>query len=304
MAWEWAHDADFIVLLEAACHARGLTCCQVTPANRDGVLMALANGTLSFRAFFDRASDSDPAFVPLVAQVRALIPDRINDFIHSRRAWDKATMHLELIQAGLDVPYTIILPPFVARPDPVIPDMTPLGVPFNIKPAHGGGGIGVVTLARTWDEVQAARQQFPEDKYLLTAWVDPVELEGRRAWFRVIFAGGQVFPLWFDDRTRLHVAAVTPAEEASLGLAALRTIAARIARVTRLDLFSTEIALTPQGQFVTVDYVNDPLDLRPQSRTPQGLPDATLHHVADALADHVEAVVRKQKDSEDGQDRG
>lgn len=297
IAWEWAYDSDFIVLLETACHARGLTCCQITSANRDAALMALVNGTLRFRVFFDRASDSDPAFVPLIAEVRAMIPDRINDFIHSRRAWDKATMHLELIQAGLEVPYTIILPPYAARPDPPLPDMSPLGIPFNIKPAHGGGGVGVVTAARSWEEVQAARQQFPEDKYLLTAWIDPVELEERRAWFRVIYAGGQVFPLWFDDRTRIHVAAVTPAEEERFGLAPLRTISHRIAQVTRLDLFSTEIALTLQGRFVTIDYVNDPLDLRPQSRTPQGLPDATLHHIADALAERVRAVVQTRQES-------
>jgi hypothetical protein len=298
IAWEWTYDADFIALLEAACHARGLTCCQITPTNRDSVTTALVNGTLRFRVFFDRASDADPLFMPLVAHVRALIADRINDFTYSRRAWDKATMHLELLQAGLELPHTIILPPFAARPDPALPDMTPLGIPFNIKPAHGGGGEGVITLARSWEEVQAARQQFPHDKYLLTAWVDPMEMEGRRAWFRIVYAGGQVFPLWFDDRTHVHIASVTAAEEERLGLAPLRDISNRIAQVTQLDLFSSEVALTPQGRFVTVDYVNDPLDLRPQSRTPQGLPDATLHHIADALADHIRAVVKRQMDSE------
>jgi len=36
-------------------------------------------------------------------------------------------MHLELIQAGLNTPYTILLPPFIDAP--VLPemDMTPLG---------------------------------------------------------------------------------------------------------------------------------------------------------------------------------
>ncbi len=293
IAWEWPHDADFVVLLETACHARGLTVCQVTPANCEGVLAALTGGTLAFRVFFDRASDSDAAFVPLVAQMRALNPDRINDFIHSRRAWDKATMHLEFIQAGIDVPHTLILPPFDVYPQPYVPDLVPLGVPFNIKPAHGGGGVGVIIKAHTWEEVQAARQQFPHDKYLLTAWVDPVELEGRRAWFRVISAGPAVFPCWFDDRTHRY-AVLEPSDEERFGLAPLRAIAARIAQVTRMDLFSTEIALTPQGRFVAVDYVNDPVDLRPQSRAAEGVPDVILHRVAEALADHVKAVVNSR----------
>src|SRR5687768_1586590 len=95
VAWEWPYDADFVRLLQEACLAHGVTCYAVTPENLGPTLAALAGGSLLFRVYFDRASDSNAAFVPLTVQARALTPVRLNDFAHARRAWDKATMHLE-----------------------------------------------------------------------------------------------------------------------------------------------------------------------------------------------------------------
>jgi len=57
-------------------------------------------------------------------------------------------------------------------------------------------------------------------------------------------------------------APVTSDEESSYNLGSLRDLSFLIARLCGLDVFSTEIALTPDGRFVIVDYVNDPIDLR------------------------------------------
>ena len=65
LAWNWEYDADFVGLVEAACSRRGLTCLSVTPVNLGEVLTRLAGREISFRTFFDRASDADPAFQPL-----------------------------------------------------------------------------------------------------------------------------------------------------------------------------------------------------------------------------------------------
>jgi hypothetical protein len=70
-----------------------------------------------------------------------------------------------------------------------------------------------------------------------------------------------------------------------LGLSPLTEIALTIAGVCGLDLFSTEIALTPAGVFVVVDYVNNPIDLRLQSAASDGVPDETVRDIAERLAD-------------------
>jgi hypothetical protein len=45
--------------------------------------------------------------------------------------------------------------------------------------------------------------------------------------------------------------------------------------------------LTASGHFVVVDYVNNPIDLRLQSATPDGVPDETVRDIAGRLAELV-----------------
>jgi hypothetical protein len=52
-------------------------------------------------------------------------------------------------------------------------------------------------------------------------------------------------------------------------------------------LFSTEIAITSDGRFVIVDYVNDPIDLRPQSKTFDGVPDDIVEDITKRLVEVI-----------------
>ncbi len=287
LAWNWEYDADFVALLEAACARRGLTCLSVTPANLDAVLEGLAQRRLAFRSFLDRASDADPAFQPLADRARGRGVFRINPQELCRWADDKATMHLEFLSHGIHVPYTILLAPFRDAPALLGIDLTPLGGRFAIKPAHGGGGEGVIIEASTLEEVHAARQQQPDEKYILQAHIQPCLLDGRPAWFRVLYCGGMVYPCWWDTQTHLY-APVTEDQARTFGLRPLWDITTRIARVCRLDLFSSEIGLTEEGLFLVADYVNNPIDLRLQSKAADGVPDAIVESIAERLAMLVE----------------
>ncbi|MBC7264207.1 MAG: hypothetical protein H5T64_07575 [Chloroflexi bacterium] len=285
-AWTWEYDAAFATFLEVACQKRGLSIYQVRPDNLGLVMEALKAGELGFHCFFDRSSDADPAFLPLVAWAASHIPHRFNDFPFARRAWDKVNMHTAFLAAGLHTPYTIILPPFVHAPALPEPDLSPLGETFVIKPAHGGGGVGVLTEAHTWAEVLAARMLFPEDAYLVQTRITPVLLEGQPAWFRVIHVVDNAHPCWWNQQTHIY-REVTEEEEYRLGLGPLRVMTEVIARICQLDLFSTEIACTRDGHFLAVDYVNDPIDLRPQSLAVEGVPDSLVAQIAARVADWV-----------------
>jgi hypothetical protein len=146
-----------------------------------------------------------------------------------------------------------------------------------------------VTLeAVHWDQVQKARQEHPAETMLLQAYVTPRTLDGRPAWFRLLYCAGAVYPCWWDVQTHVY-ARVTAQESARFGLRELREVLVRIAAIAGLHLFSTEVALTNEGRFVAVDYVNDPVDLRLQSQTIDGVPDAILENIAGRLARLVEA---------------
>ena len=282
LAWNWEYDADFVHLIEAACAVRGLSLLQATPASLDQVLTGLENGEITYTTIFDRASESDSRFQPLVDWATRHNSFHINP--QKRTIWsgDKATMHLEFISRGIYTPYTIILSPYARYTSIDLSDLEPLGTSFAIKPACEGGGNGVILEANSWEQVLQARQQYPNEKYLLQAHVTTRILDGRPAWFRVLFCDGAVYPCWWDQHTHVY-ARVMAEEKARFGLRSLRQVSAQIAQICGLHLFSTEIAMTESGHFLAVDYVNDPVDLRLQSKAADGVPDVYVESIAARL---------------------
>ncbi len=282
LAWNWEYDADFVHMIEAACNARGVSLLQVTPDSLGQVMAGLENKEISFRIFFDRASNSDPNFQTLVDWARRHRSFCLNPQKHAIWSRDKATMHLEFLSHGLYIPHTIILSPFDMQSTLNLPDLEPLGGSFAIKPACEGGGDGVILEATAWEQVLEARQQYAHEKYLLQAHVTTRTLNDRPAWFRVLFCNGAIYSSWWDQNTHIYTR-VTAEEKARFGLRSLREISTRIAQICGLHLFSTEIALTEEGRFLVVDYVNDPVDLRLQSNAADGVPDVYVQNIAARL---------------------
>lgn len=288
LPWYWEHDIDFVHFVERACNEHGLTFWQITPDNLLESLSALYTGEKSFHTLLDR-SQGENRFLPINNWAKEHRTKRINPPELSAWSEDKTTMHLELISAGLHTPYTIILPPFLEKP--VIPelDISPLGSQFVIKPSHGGGSEGVVLGASSLDQILRARMEFPEQKYLVQSTITPRTIQGRPAWFRVFYAVGKTFPCWWHPLTHVF-AVVTPSEEHKHELSPLHDITQRIASICKLDWFTTEIALTHEN-FIVVDYVNDQIDTRVQSKAVDGAPDEIIQSIANQL---VELAKEKQ----------
>jgi hypothetical protein len=282
VAWNWDYDADFIGLLDTSCQSSGLSLLQIKPENLPQMLNSLVGGELSCRVFFDRASDVDPQFLPLVQWTREDSIHSINAYERASRTWDKAELHTALVSQGLSVPPTIILPPYIEQPELSTLDLCPIGEQFTIKPAHGSGGVGVMTNATSWEQALSVRQEHATDQYLLQAHVIPIQLETRPAWFRVIYCDGQVYPCWWDPSTHIYFP-VTDVDKQFHGLEPLEEITHAIAELCGLDLFSTEIAFVAENSFVVVDYVNDQIDLRLQSNATEGVPDDIVKSIAQRL---------------------
>lgn len=283
LPWYWEYDDDFVRFIEQACAARGLTLWQITPLNVLDAITSLYSGSMTFHTLLDRATD-EILYEPIRRFAKENHLRRINPAEFSHWSEDKATMHLELIQAGLQTPYTILIAPFVEQP--ILPEINliPLGEKFVIKPAIGGGGEGVLMNASTLKEIERARIEFPDQKYLAQAHVDARILTRREAWFRVFYVGGDCWPCWWNPSTHVY-AVLTPDEEKDFELSPVRRVTERIAQVCKLDWFSTEIALTDDGKFVVVDYVNDEIDTRIQSKALDGVPDDVMKQIANKLVE-------------------
>jgi hypothetical protein len=281
LPWYWEYDLDFVQMNERACTEQGLSFWPITPNDLLESITALYKGEKTFRTILDR-SQYDTRFEPIHRWSREQHVRRINPAEVSAWSEDKATMHLELITAGIYTPYTILLPPFIEQP--VLPDLDlmPLGDRFVIKPSHGGGGEGVILGAFSLDQILRARMEFPEQKYLIQETVTSRTIQGQPAWFRIFYANGKTFPCWWHPLTHVF-SMVTPQEENRYELFPLHAITQRIASLCKLDWFSTEIALTLEA-FVVVDYVNDGIDTRIQSKAVDGVPDEVMQGIAQQLA--------------------
>jgi hypothetical protein len=284
VVWEWLYDRDFVDLLRHRCSERGVSfacwCAEETGCFAD----LLGIWPRSPRVVLDRASDAYPELIPPLTELARRGAKVINNPHGMVWCSDKATMHLELLDAGVRVPYAVV----VSSEDCAIaPPWLPtaceaLGSPFVIKPALGGGGEGVVLDAESLADVESYLKRGANHKVILQRLVEPRDLEGRRAWFRVLWVYGRVFPCWWDDRTHIY-AELSAADEAVLGLGGLREIAALVAARSGMHLFSTEIAMDAEGVLMVVDFVNEMPDLRSQREHADGVPESVVEGVAEVI---------------------
>jgi hypothetical protein len=296
VAWNWEYDREFIQLVQEVFRQKNLSVLEIRAENIEEIFDMLKKGKVHSRYFLDRASDEEDAFQPLarfiLKQYRSSAgsstrPINLLDF--QIRAADKATMHLEFLAHHIEVPYTIIISPYNHKLEVElsITELAKLGRPFIIKPANTtGGGIGVVMGAETLKEIIEARQSHKNDKYLLQETIKPIKCAGRRAWFRVFYAFGDIIPVWWDDVTHIY-SAITEDEEEQLEIERLKKITEVIHTVCQLEFFSTELVYTADGKCITVDYVNELCDMRLKSHFIDGVPDIIVQRIVSRMMEFV-----------------
>lgn len=210
----------------------------------------------------------------------------------AQAAFDKAQMHAKLIAAGLRVPFTLIVPRDTA-PSFQIPDdqRAALGTPFVIKPSHGYGRRGVLLDAQHAEDLPRSVAAWPSPSYLLQHRVAPRRLEGRPAYWRVFYVFGDTWVCWWDCFTDRY-AEPTPEETERFGLARLPQLAARIAALSGMNFFSSEVAQTENGEDILIDYVNDQCHMLSQSSNPaMGVPDRVVRAIAHRLVEAAAAMI-------------
>lgn len=293
LTWDWEYDSWFVNRFAAACQVAAVDSLFVGPTNLKQVLQRINNQEIRFRVLLDRASDTEEAFDPLIDQIVLSGTTNLNKMSHAVKAMDKATMHLEFLSGGIDVPHTVIISDKDNLSEFRTLEIEKLGIPFIVKPATGGGGLGVCAVIRL-EQIAAAREEFADEKYLVQEKIVPTLLGNKRAYFRVYYVCGQVIPCWWDNETRIFGQILDAEEEEKFALGKLRTITAKIAGICKLDFFSTEICQMPNGRFVVVDYVNDPCDMRPRSSCPDGVPEEIIDLVIKHIIDYIKEVAWRE----------
>ena len=293
-------DADdfFIHRVQEQCAERGLNFFLIEPAWVEAFLDKLARGQVWPRVLLNMHSEHhlpEDIYTRLLRLAHEKGTQVIDPPDVALAAFNKATLHPHLAEAGVNVPPTIILPREQAASFKLTAaDRVLLGAPFVIKPSLGYGRRGVLLDATSEADLARSMAAWPDPHYLLQRRIVPRWLMGLPAYFRVYHVFGSVWLSWwncFTDRYR----AVTPAEEEQFALAPLREIVTKIAALTGMKFFSSEIALTEANELVVIDYVNDQCHLLTQTASPKmGVPDELVAAIARRLVEGAEALIKNQ----------
>ncbi|MEJ5305678.1 MAG: hypothetical protein WHV63_07000 [Ignavibacteria bacterium] len=289
IAYTWEYDEEFVEAIIKIFEEKNLTTLKIIYENVNEIIQKISNKEINAKFYLDRASDVAEEFEPLAKLMQENKTYIINQYSNVQFAIDKATMHLEFITKGINTPYTIIISPYKEKKDIELSleQLAKLGRPFIIKPANTtGGGTGVVKGAETLADVLKARQHLEDDKYLLQEKIEPVEIDGKRFWFRSFYAFGKIIHCWWNDLTHIY-SEITEEDFIKYKLGEMDNIVRKINEITNLDFFSTEIALTKEQKFIVIDYVNDQCDMRFQSKHFDGVPDKVVYQIIESMAEFI-----------------
>ncbi len=304
--WSVKTKEQFINALKDACGKRGLSFLWICDDNIRDIIKRLEGGEVKVKFLLDTEATYNKEKDPY-ARVCYAVKDAggviVNDPDRARVAVDKSVMHYELVNAGINTPYSIIVRNWEPHSFKLTEEERKnLGVPFVIKPACGYAQRGVVEEAHgTIKEIAQARNFDRGDNFLLQEKINPVELGSKRAWFRVFHVFDTIIPCWWDDLTA-HYEHLTEEEFRNHHLSPLVKTVAKIADINPMVWFSTEIAIDKkfgQPRFVAVDYVNDQCDMTAQSQDKTGVPDTIVEFTAKCIIEAAHHLVHnKEMDKE------
>ncbi len=280
--WEWEFDKEFIRHLQDEAAEANLRFEHITTYDIEDFIRALQTGKVRFSTLLDRASDTNDTFSPVQTWALHHQAAVINPYTESLRTLNKSEMHYELIKAGVNVPFTVMLPSMEKMrwiDDALMKEVFKLPLPFVLKPAHGGGGEGVIKNVTSHHHVHDGRKLCPWDSYLAQERVYPKYLYGWRCWFRVYWNFGDVEIAWWDDTTLIY-RPFSDKDKPRVRFDEIHSMMHRIAKIANLHFFSTEMVLTREDKLVAVDYINDQIDLRPKSKHYDGVPDDIIRKIA------------------------
>lgn len=289
-------DDFFIHQIQRLCAEAGLNFFLIEPVWVEQFFHHLEHGRIWPRVLLNMHSEHhqpDDIYHRLINLADSRNTQVIDPPERARAAFDKARLHPQLLGAGIHVPWTRVVPREHSADLELSPEeRTALGSPFIIKPAMGYGRKGLVLDAVGESDLQRSVNAWPDGNYLLQRRIIPRVHNAEPVYFRAYFVFGNVWTCWWNchnDRYRL----LSDSDRAELPVAEIEDILHRIASLTGMSFFSSEIAQDEDGQLVVIDYVNDQCHLLSQSADPNlGVPDQLISDIARQIVAGTRSLIR------------
>ena len=287
----------FIKSLKSECAARNMNFVLIDDFALKNLSNAVKKGELKVKFYLDMASetyDFEDKFTRFAYCLKDAGARIVADPDDVKAAADKSVTHFDLVAARIPVPFTVVIRHWEPARRLTSEEKIGLGFPFVIKPASGYGqqGVKIINQRPNLKDIAEARKFDEGDNFLLQEFIEPIDLGGSPAWFRVYHLFGEIIPCWWNPQNNIF-RQVTLAEMDNYRLSPLIHIASEIARITLIDWFSCEIAVSKKtNKFVVIDYMNDQCAIYPQSQHPDGVPDDLVVHIATRIVENAWQHIR------------
>jgi hypothetical protein len=260
-------------------------------------LQKVRSKEISVRVLLDLTANqtiADDPYTQLAKEVQKQGGYVIDEPEKTAAAAHKARFHKKLVAAKVPVPETVVVERGKIKTFKITDEIKKrVGVPFVVKPAWGDSGVGVVLDGKDEDALRRSLEESPNaDEFLIQQRVTMKDLGRHKGWFRMYHICGTVIACWWDPESHeYHL--VTPGQIKKYKLNPLRVIMRAIARISGMRKFSAEIALTQDGKFYAVDYVNADPDMNPRSFYENGVPDEVVRHIVWLLFQEGLRIVKR-----------
>jgi hypothetical protein len=284
-------NAPLVKLLQQAMVPHGLSILLVNNLNVEKIKRQIERGWLWPHVYLDLCSAYEKRFEDLMMVAAGKGIQVIDDPAHLTSWTFKASSHPRLLQAGLPVPPTVILPRNSPDRDLTADELALVGNDCVMKPSIGWANRGVrIGIAPTRQNIAAARDFDRTDDWLIQKKITWTRCGNRAGYIRAYYLLGHRSLLWWS-RENGHDAyeLLTWDDLKTYDLLPAVQIVDRIAALSGVDFFCSENALTEAtgpDRFVLIDYINDQCDMDPVPRagtTP--VPEPWVRWVCSVLGD-------------------
>jgi hypothetical protein len=291
-------NSGLLRLMHEAMSAYGLSCLLINNSSVNGAIEAVRKGSLRPLVYLDLCSNPGN---PFLALLQAMSEAGLHTLCDPRALkWTyKAVSHPALQEAGLPLPPSLILKKDDPDRDLTSEELARLGDRCVIKPSFGVAGLGaVIGVAPTRQQIAAARDFNRQDDWLIQKMMSWTKFGERQAYIRAYNVLGYRTLMWWNNET--GYSSLTWDDLQRHDLLPTVEMIDRIAAVTGVEFFSTEIAISAdageartQSRFCLIDYVNDQCDIDPHAHPGRSPPETWVRWICHRMA---EFTWRKKRD--------
>jgi hypothetical protein len=284
------NNATLTRMFQRALSLYGLSLLIANKHNVGRLIEQARRGRIRPYVYLDLCSAVEPVFGDLLRAMAGAGVYTIGEPAKLEQWTHKARAQKRLEEAGLPVPPTVVIRAGEPSRELTADELRGIGERCVIKPSWGVAGKGVLANVRpTAESIEKARQFEPKDDYLVQRMIRWESFGTRTAYVRGYNVLGHRTLLWWAPETKLYDL-LTWEDFRRYDLLGAVEIIDRVAAVTGMDFFSSEVAITNgvgQPRFVMIDYCNDQCDMNPVSEQADGPPDAWSAWVVERFAEFV-----------------